>query len=84
MSIKNLYKFLGHSLEAPLVKDLASLLLWRGFDPWPGNFHMPWVWQKKESIFSGPVIDSGELDIYGAMMVRGYSVLHRVHGMGGS
>ena len=36
------------------VKDLAlSLLwlgsqLWRGLDPWPGNFHMPWTWQKKK------------------------------------
>ena len=19
------------------------LMLWHGFDPWPGNFHMPWV-----------------------------------------
>ena len=31
----------------PVVKDLVlSLLwlgsmLWHGFDPWPGNFHMP-------------------------------------------
>ena len=21
-------------------------LLWHGFNPWPGNFHMPWVWPK--------------------------------------
>ena len=70
--------------DPALSLQQLGLLLWRGFDPWPGNFHMPWVWQKKESIFSGPVIDSGELDIYGAMMVRGYSVLHKVHGMGGS
>ena len=34
---------------AQWVKDPAlpllwlRLLLWRGFDPWPGNFHMPWV-----------------------------------------
>ena len=69
--------------DPALSLQQLGLLLWRGFDPWPGNFHMPWVWQKKESIFSGPVIDSGELDIYGAMMVRGYSVLHKVHGMGG-
>ena len=70
--------------DPALSLQQLGLLLWRGFGPWPGNFHMPWVWQKKESIFSGPVIDSGELDIYGAMMVRGYSVLHKVHGMGGS
>ena len=35
-----------------LVKDPAlsllclRLLLWHGFDPWPGNFHMPQVWPK--------------------------------------
>ena len=22
-------------------------LLWHRFDPWPGNFHVLWVWQKK-------------------------------------
>ena len=22
------------------AKDLALSLLWLGFDPWPGNFHM--------------------------------------------
>ena len=38
------------------VKDLSlSLLwfrslLWHGFSPWPGNFHMPWVWPKKEEV----------------------------------
>ena len=36
------------------VKDLAlSLLwlrslLWYRFNPWPSNFRMPWVWQKKK------------------------------------
>ena len=25
-----------------------GLLLWCGFDPWPGNFHRPWAWQKKK------------------------------------
>ena len=34
------------------IKDLAlsllwlRLLLWYGFDHWPGNFHIPWVWPK--------------------------------------
>ena len=34
-------------------KDLALPQLWcrwqlqLGFDPWPGNFHMLWVWQKE-------------------------------------
>ena len=34
-------------------KDLAlsllwlRLLLWYGFDPWPGNVHMPWARPKK-------------------------------------
>ena len=35
------------------LKDLALLRLWHrsqlwiGFNPWPGNFHMPWMWGKK-------------------------------------
>ena len=39
---------------AQWIKDLAQLCLWRRsqlwlrFDSWPGNFHMPWVWLKKE------------------------------------
>ena len=38
------------------VKDLVVLWLWRRwqlqlrFDPWPGNFHMPWAWLKKKKI----------------------------------
>ena len=24
-----------------------GLLLWRRFDPWPGNFSMPWAQPKK-------------------------------------
>ena len=41
---------------AQWVQDLASSLLqlgsllWRGFDPWPGNFHMPQAWPKKKRI----------------------------------
>ena len=39
---------------AQQVKDLASSLLWLGsllccrFDPWPGNFHVPQVQEKKK------------------------------------
>ena len=35
------------------VKDLAWLHLWHRsqlqlqFDPWPGDFQMPWVWPKR-------------------------------------
>ena len=25
------------------LKDLAVSQLWLGFNPWPGNFHTPWV-----------------------------------------
>ena len=46
----SVYKvLLGSSLVAQHVKDPAlspqqlGLLLWRGFDPWPGNFHVLWV-----------------------------------------
>ena len=37
---------LWSSRVAQWVKDLALSLLWRGFDPWPGNFHIPWLWPK--------------------------------------
>ena len=30
------------------MEDVALSLLWHGFDPWPGNFRMPWVWPKKK------------------------------------
>ena len=39
----------GISLVAQQVKDLVlslqwlKLLLWLGFNPWPGNFHVLWV-----------------------------------------
>ena len=33
-----------------------GLLGWYGFNPWPGNFCMPWVWPKKEDI---PVVALG-------------------------
>ena len=26
------------------LKDLALLQLWLSFNPWPGNFHVSWVW----------------------------------------
>ena len=29
------------------VKDPAWSLLWHKFDPWPGNFHVPWAQPKK-------------------------------------
>ena len=39
----------GEKKEFPCaqwVMDLVLSLLWPGFDPWPGNFHMPWAWPK--------------------------------------
>ena len=45
---------MGGSLVAQQVKDPAlslqwlQFLLWRGFDPWPGNFSLLWEWQKKK------------------------------------
>ena len=42
----------GNSHVVQQVKDPALPQPWhrsqpqRGFDPWPGNFHMPWVWPK--------------------------------------
>ena len=37
------------SLVTQWVKDPALSLLWLGFDAWPGNFHMPQVWPKKQT-----------------------------------
>ena len=34
---------LGVSLVAQQIKYPALSLLWREFNPWPRNFHMPWV-----------------------------------------
>ena len=51
--IKKQNKTQGSSLLVQWVKDSASSLqrlgslLWRGFDPWPGNFQMLWVWPKQ-------------------------------------
>ena len=53
---KNKQKKIGSrsSLVAQHVKDLVvlllwlRLLLWRGFDPWPENFHMTWVQEKEK------------------------------------
>ena len=45
----------GSSLVANCVHYPAlslqqlEFLLWCRFDPWPGNFCMPWAWPKKES-----------------------------------
>ena len=42
---------------AEWVKDLAlslqwlGLLLWCMFEPWLGNFHMPWTQPKKKILF---------------------------------
>ena len=30
-----------------MVKDLALLLLWLRFNPWPGSFYVPWAQPKK-------------------------------------
>ena len=38
-TIKNKQEFPG----GLVVKDLASSLLWLTFDPWPGDFCVPWA-----------------------------------------
>ena len=32
---------------AQWIKDPELSLLWHRFGLWPGNFHVPWVWQNK-------------------------------------
>ena len=36
---------------AQQLKDPALSLLWHEFNPWPGNFHVPWVVDKKKNIY---------------------------------
>ena len=38
----------------------SGLLLWHKFNPWPRNFHMPWVWKKKEKEEEGEEREGGE------------------------
>ena len=51
---KNIKKNIQEFVDGLLVKNLVlsplwfRLQLWLGFDPWPGNFRMPWVWPKKK------------------------------------
>ena len=42
-----IYKNYRSSLVAQCVKNHMLSLLWLGFDPWPGNFQMPWAWTKQ-------------------------------------
>ena len=50
------------------VKDSVLSLLWHGFDPWLGNFHMP---QERQKIQTKPNqnLGGGELPI--VMLPRG-------------
>ena len=47
-----------------VVKDSILLLLWFRFDPWSGNFHMLWAWQKTPNCSSicGSISDLSSLD----------------------
>ena len=36
------------SCVAAAVVWVATAATAARFDPWPGNFRMPWVWQKKK------------------------------------
>ena len=41
-----------------MVKDLLMSLLWHGFNPRPGNFHMLWAQQKEKKISKGRTDDN--------------------------
>ena len=53
-SIRESYLRFKSSLVIQWVKDPAlsvqqlGSLLWLGFNPWPRNLHMPWVWPVKK------------------------------------
>ena len=52
------------------VKDLVvslqqlRMLLWHGFDSWPGNFHMPMAWLKKIKKKKLKLVSRGEDVVY--------------------
>lgn len=37
-------------MKDPALLLQLGLLLWPGFDPWPRNFYMPWVWPPAKSV----------------------------------
>lgn len=43
---QNHVKWSRSSLVANRVRGAAFLLLWLGFDAWPGNIHILWVWPR--------------------------------------
>ena len=47
-NFQELFCIIWSSLVTQWVKELALSLLWRGFDPWPRNFPMLWVYPKKK------------------------------------
>ena len=69
------------------VKDLALsllwlwLLLWHGFDPWPGNFCMLWTWprtkktQNKTQLFRFPFLPEAQGPKHGCLSSPLVSVL---------
>ena len=46
MKYLKIKKIISWSSLVVQVKDPALSLQWYGFDPWPRNFHMPWVQPK--------------------------------------
>ena len=40
--------WLSRGKDSALSLQWLRSLLWHRFDPWPGKFHMPSVWPKKE------------------------------------
>ena len=65
---------------AQQVMDPSSLLLWhgsllwQGFDPWPGNFHMPWTQPKKKMATASVGQGVGNRRTFST--VGGHGVLH--------
>ena len=53
--VNDLACFYEGTSSIPTPEHWALLQLWcrsqllLGFDLWPGNFHMPWVWPKKKN-----------------------------------
>ena len=65
-----IFSKVGSSLVAQGVKDPVlsllwlRLLSWHGFNPWPGDFHMPWMGPKRNFFFSKVKAFGGLLSLY--------------------
>ena len=72
--------------DPALTLQQLRLLLWHGFDLWPRNFHMPWVWPKNmarnisfnciSAICSVPFFEASPIKTL--FLISGLALTHRM------